>query len=180
MQLRSSNPFRVRDFMSANPISVGESTTPRELARVLIDHSISGVPVVDLAAHVVGVVSKTDLLHWCLRGGLGFGASNLLQSLADGGVGTRVDVVDLGIVADFMSDEPLMVSPDDAIPDVAQRMRDHHVHRVIVVDEQHRLLGVVTTFDLLRTLCVLSDTPSRAPSAAAVAPSPAPAAPPPG
>lgn len=157
MQLQSPGRFRVRDFMTLNPISVRPSTTPRELARVLTDHAISGVPVVDSSAHVVGVVSKTDLLQWCLRGGLGFGATNLLQSLAEGGAGTRVDAVDLGIVSDFMSDVPLTASPDELIPDVARRMRDHHVHRVIVVDNRNQLVGVVTAFDLLRTLCQIDE-----------------------
>ncbi len=142
--------------MTSNPLSVRPSTTPRELARVLTDHAISGVPVVDASSHVVGVVSKTDLLQWCLRGGLGFGTANLLQSLADGGTGTRVDAVDLGIVADFMSDVPLTASPEEPIPDVARRMRDHHVHRVIVVDERNLLIGVVTAFDLLRALCQIA------------------------
>ena len=143
--------------MTADPIAVGVTTTPRQLARVLTDNAISGVPVVDGASHVVGVVSKTDLLQWCLRGGLGFGALNLLQSLADGGTGTRLDAVDLGIVADFMSGPPLTVSPDAPIPDVARSMRDQHIHRVVVVDDANRLVGVVTTFDILKVLCRLAE-----------------------
>ena len=140
----------VRDFMTRDPISVGESTTPRELARVLIEHAISGVPVVDAASRVVGVVSKTNLLEWCIRGGLGFGMANPLQSLAESEAGTRVNAIDLGIVADFMTVSPLLTAgPDESIAAVARSMREHHMHRVIVVDEAGHLIGVLTTFDLL-------------------------------
>lgn len=142
--------------MSRDPISVDPVATPRELARVLTDHAISGVPVVDKAARVVGVVSKTDLLQWCLKGGLGFGAANLLESLAEGGAGTRIDAIDLGIVADFMSDRLITASPDDSIADVAYRMTEHRIHRVVVVDDRGRLLGIVTTFDVLKALCCSS------------------------
>ncbi len=152
MQQCAATALRVRDLMTANPIAVDVSTTPRELARLLTERAISGVPVVDSSQRVVGVVSRTDLLQWCVKGGLGFGAANLLEALAYGGAGTRMDAVDLGIVADFMTSSPVTASPDEPIRDVARRMRDQRVHRIIVVDGDDRLTGVLTTFDLLRAL----------------------------
>jgi CBS domain-containing protein len=146
--------LHVRDFMTSDPICVGLSTTPRELARLLTDHAISGVPVVDAQHQVIGVVSRTDLLQWCLRGGLGFGSQNILQSLAEGGTGTRVEAVDLGIVSDFMTTSLITASPDEPVSQVARRMREKHVHRVVVVDAAGRLVGVLTTFDLL---CALAE-----------------------
>jgi CBS domain-containing protein len=136
--------------MASKPITIGESATPRELARVLIERGISGVPVVDGGGRVVGVVSKTDLLQWCVKGGLGFGVANLLSSLADGGIGTRLEAIDLGIVSDFMTATPLTAAEDESLSDVAHRMAEHHVHRLIVVDDASRLQGVVTSMDLLR------------------------------
>ena len=150
----ATNSLRVRDLMTSKPIAVDVSTTPRELARLLTEHAISGVPVVDTTRRVVGVVSRTDLLQWCVKGGLGFGAANLLEALAYGGAGTRMDALDLGIVADFMTSSPVTALPDEPIRDVAQRMRARRIHRAIVVDADSRLAGVLTTFDLLQAFCV--------------------------
>jgi CBS domain-containing protein len=140
----------VKDVMTTRPISVRASATPRELARVLTEHEISGVPVVDERKRVVGVVSKTDLLQWCVKGGLGFGATNLLTSLAEGGAGTRFGPVDLGIVADFMTIKPLTAAPDESLGTIAHRMAEYRVHRLIVTDSEGRLKGIVTSMDLLR------------------------------
>jgi CBS domain-containing protein len=52
----------VRDVMTTAVVVVEESTPLKDVAQVLIDHGISGVPVVDDAGGVVGVVSEGDLL----------------------------------------------------------------------------------------------------------------------
>ncbi|MCI0630401.1 MAG: CBS domain-containing protein [Phycisphaerales bacterium] len=150
MTAKPSSSMLVKDAMIAKPISIVASASPRELARALIDHGISGVPVVDDDGEVIGVVSKTDLLQWCVRGGLGFGASDLLSSLADGGTGARLEAIDLGIVADFMTETPLTAEPDEPLSVVARRMAEYQVHRLIVIDEVGRLQGIITSMDLLR------------------------------
>jgi CBS domain-containing protein len=139
----------VKDVMTREPVSVNALTTPRELARLLTEHNISGVPVISGSNHVVGVVSRTDLLQWCVKGGLGFGAADLLTTLAEGG-GTRVQAEDLGIVADFMATSPLIAAPEESLSSVARRMAEAKVHRLIVLDEQDRLVGIVTSLDLLK------------------------------
>jgi CBS domain-containing protein len=142
--------IRVKDVMINKPVSVQATATPRELARVLTEHAISGVPVVDGRRRVIGVVSRTDLLQWCVRGGLGFGTNDLLSSLAEGAIGTRIDAIDLGIVADFMTTEPVTAGSDEPLDEVARRMVEHQIHRLIVVDRDGRLQGIITTMDLLR------------------------------
>jgi len=148
MPTKTQDEICVRDVMTVNPVYVTAITTPRQLAQVLVENDISGVPVVNGGNHVIGVVSKTDLLQWCVKGGLGFGASDLLRRLADGG-GTRVQPEDLGIVADFMNSSPLTASPDEPLTEVAHRMARKRVHRLIVLNEDGSLLGIITSLDLL-------------------------------
>ena len=52
----------VRDVMTTSVVSVRAVTPLKEVAQTLIDHRISGVPVVDDAGRVVGVVSEGDFL----------------------------------------------------------------------------------------------------------------------
>jgi CBS domain-containing protein len=136
--------------MTRDPISVTADISAKELARILADNQISGAPVVDQQDRVIGVVSRTDLLQWCVSGGLGLGAGDLLPTLASGRVprGTRPD--DLGIVEDFMTEEAITCTADTPVAIVAKRMADERVHRVIVLDSDGCLEGVVTSLDVLK------------------------------
>ena len=140
----------VQDVMTRDPVSVTADISARELARILADNRISGAPVVDPQDRVVGVVSRTDLLQWCVTGGLGLGADDLLPSLANrrDQVGTPPD--DLGIVEDFMTEEPITCSADAPIGLIAKRMAEERVHRVIVLDADGCLEGVITSLDVLK------------------------------
>ncbi len=141
----------VKDIMTHDPVSVTPDVTARELARVLESNAISGVPVVDAADRVIGVVSKTDLLHRCLEGPLGSRPGTFFQVLAEGmEAGTDLDPEELGMVEEFMTPEPVTASPDEPVGAVARRMADNDVHRVIVVDKQQHMLGIVTSLDLLK------------------------------
>jgi CBS domain-containing protein len=52
-------------------------------------------------------------------------------------------------VEQFMSIDPVMVPADMPIAELAQRMIDAHIHRVVVIDERCRPLGIVSTMDIL-------------------------------
>jgi CBS domain-containing protein len=138
--------------MTREPVSVTPEITARALAQLLADNQISGVPVVDAQDRVIGVVSRTDLLQWCVTGGLGFGAADLLPSLARQRNSDRERRLpdDLGIVEDFMSEDPITCSAETQVTVVARRMAEEHVHRVIVLDEDGCLLGIVTSLDVLK------------------------------
>ena len=53
---------RVRDVMTTNVVGVDRITPYKEIARLLAQHRISGVPVLTMGRHVAGVVSEADLL----------------------------------------------------------------------------------------------------------------------
>ena len=53
---------------------------------------------------------------------------------------------------DFMTTDLVVAHPADAIADITQKMIDAHIHRVIVVDEEHRPVGIVSTTDCLAAM----------------------------
>jgi len=55
--------IKVKDLMTKNPITVPPEFTVEETARVLLDHKISGVPVVDSQGNVAGVITQTDIFR---------------------------------------------------------------------------------------------------------------------
>ena len=143
MSTKTTAAQTIKDVMTANPIRVSGDTTAREFARILDANEISGVPVVDALDRVIGVVSKTDLLHRCVEGPAGSTSGTFFEALAEAR-SAELEADDLGTVEEFMTPEPVVASGDDAIAGTARRMAQEGVHRVIVIDDQRRVLGIVT------------------------------------
>jgi CBS domain-containing protein len=149
----------VKQVMTHNPVYIAPAASIRELAELLDSNEISGVPVVDVQERVIGVVSKTDLLHQWVRGGDrsrsggggGGGVGSFVELLEDG-LGEGLEISDENTVEEFMSVDPVTARTDEPITAVAQRMVRERVHRVIVVDQDNRLRGIVTTLDILKRI----------------------------
>ena len=151
MSSTRTRALTVEQIMTSNPVTVGPGDTLVEVARMLDANEISGLPVIDVTNCVIGVVSKTDVLHRAVEGPLGSRPASFFESIAEGlGRGSDLDPEELGVVEEFMSTEFLSVSPDDSVSSVARRMSDMGYHRAIVVDADRRLLGIVTSLDILR------------------------------
>ena len=65
-------------------------------------------------------------------------------------MGSKLEPDTLGVVEDFMDTEPITAEPDDAIADLARRMAEDRVHRIIIIDGERHVLGIVTSLDLLK------------------------------
>jgi CBS domain-containing protein len=151
MPRTSTANLLVRDVMTRNPVCVDGSHTVRELARIFDSNEISGAPVVDAQQRLIGVVSKTDILHRALEGPLGSRPSSFFESLAEGlAQGTDMDPEDLGVVEEFMSTEPITARGEEPVSGVAHRMAREGIHRIIVVDDGMHPIGIVTALDLLK------------------------------
>ena len=136
-------------LMTRDPVRVEASTTASELATVFDENEISGAPVVDQLDHVIGVVSRTDLLHRCVEAAR---PGSFLSSITDVGCVCELEAKALGVVEDFMNPDPVTAVTSEPIGVVAQRMTQERVHRVIIVDDDSHVLGIVTTLDMLRAL----------------------------
>jgi CBS domain-containing protein len=143
--------LKVRDIMQTAVVKVGPETTVRELAEVLAEHKISGVPVVGDEGRVIGVVSEADVilqdadLHFPYY--LQFLDSVIyVQSVSK--FETRLRKM-FGIkVADIMTREVVTISPDASVYDAAALMADRKVNRVPVTEDD-KLVGILTRADIV-------------------------------
>jgi CBS domain-containing protein len=142
----------VRDVMTEKPVCAESGESLRDLARMLDENEISGVPVVDDQERLIGVVSRTDLLRRLLEGPSEARPSeDWLDLLAADSVNTfEIDVARLGTIDDLMSIDPVTATPEETVATVAWRLAAARVHRAIVVDPKRRPIGIVTTLDLLK------------------------------
>ena len=144
--------------MNAKILTVNQEMSVRELATFLIDHEISGAPVEDADGRLVGLVSTTDLARNAAETGSLEETDEhpFFHSWAGGGLDAD-DLAELHIeedgltVGEIMTPTVFAVDVKAPVSHVARSMLDGHLHRLLVIDDE-RVVGIVSTSDLLRLL----------------------------
>jgi CBS domain-containing protein len=160
--MESDEPIiRARDIMVRDIITVTPDTRVLDIHSLFVDEEIHGAPVVDDDGFVHGVVSSLDLLRLVrdeLEPGAGATATTYFRDeLPYSGPDWLTMPDDLQnrmqelTASDAMTCDIVAVGPDATVEMIAQTMREHHVHRVLVTEDR-MLLGLITTFDLLNVL----------------------------
>jgi CBS domain-containing protein len=112
---------------------------------------ISGAPVVDEMGECVGVLSATDFMHQLGNGARA--ACRTMYAVAESvhSPWQLVEMDDLPTddVSAHMTADPVTVFSGTPIAELARKMTEAHIHRIIVVDGQHRPIGVVSSTDIL-------------------------------
>jgi CBS domain-containing protein len=122
----------VGDVMTPNPISILDSASLAEAVGVLESRKITGLPVVDAAGTLVGVLSQTDLVR-----------ARADQQLAKNWPGLAV--------GEIMTKPALTISSKARLDEAARVMDEHRVHRLVVTDETANPIGIISTSDLVRS-----------------------------
>ncbi len=137
---------RVRDVMTTKVVTVDRFTTVSEIARLLTERRISGVPVLMMGRRLAGVVSEADLV--ALEDEEVRRAR--MRANATGRWSRPLRRAHWGLTAGALMSAPAVtIYPDATIPHAAQIMTSRHIRRLPVVAEDGRLIGIVTRRDLL-------------------------------
>lgn len=141
------NHQQVRDLMSDVVVRVQGGTPFKEIAHLLQEFDITAVPVVDDDDRPVGVVSEADLLHKM------WGRSEhdtAEHDTAEDGVAPRPAKAWATDAAGLMTSPAVCAREDWSVVDAARVMARQGIKRLLVVDDDQRLVGVVSRGDLLR------------------------------
>ena len=136
--------MRVRDVMTQDVTTVAPDTDLRDLAALLVEMRISGVPVVE-GGRVVGVVSERDIL-FKERPSDGLSRGVLAWLMDEGDLTLKIDA---RTAREAMTAPPFTIGPARSVSDAATVMLDEGVSRLPVVDHG-QLVGIVTRHDLVR------------------------------
>jgi CBS domain-containing protein len=136
----------VRDVMTDGDrvVTVSPDTTLKRVAELMVEHSISGLPIVDADHRVLGVVSEGDIVTGEV-GGTGPDAMTArAQALADPSA-----VAIPRTAGEAMSSPAVTIMPDQSVTAAAHRIADRGVKRLPVVDGHGRLVGIVARADIV-------------------------------
>jgi CBS domain-containing protein len=140
--------MNVRDVMKSPVVSVRRETPLKEVARLLVEHRISGMPVVDDADRVVGVVSEEDFL--ARAAGVEPVRHRALSWAWTGAPDSRaVEKLHATTAGEAMTSPAVTIAADRPLSEAAARMAKSDVNRLPVVDDE-RLVGIVTRADIVR------------------------------
>ena len=142
--------MRVYDLMTRDPLAVKPNTPLKEVARLLVEHGFSGVPVVDDDDMVVGVVSESDFM--VKERGRDYVPSSALSWLLGESRQMRHEreIVEARTAGEAMSAPPVTIEGRIAsIREAAITMAERNINR-LPVTENGRLVGIITRGDLLR------------------------------
>ncbi len=148
--------LKAKDIMSEELITVTPATPVIEAARILLDKRINGLPVLDEAGQLVGIICQSDLVAQqkrfpipsmfnVLDGVIPISSPKLLEK--------EMQKIAASRVAEAMSSNPETVNPETSLEEIATLMVSKGFHTLPVV-ERGKLVGIIGKEDVLRTLLV--------------------------
>ena len=139
--------MRVQDVMTTQVRTVRSDTSLKEAAEILARERISGLPVVDAENHVVGVLSEGDIL-FKERGRPE--SQSVLERWFALPLPEVVSKLAARTAGEAMTAPALTIGPKRPLTEAANTMIDEGVNRLPVVDDERKLIGIVTRADLVR------------------------------
>lgn len=150
--------MNIEDIMTCDVVTVNDKTTVRKLIKILSKHEITGVPVLDDNGALCGIVSEKDVIRAQLRSlyqseqyddllDLFSPTYSIIEEQANG-YNTRYKWVE-----QIMTRDVVTVRKGTSVEEVAMIMTKHHYHRIPVLDQNDAIAGIVTTIDMIGTLC---------------------------
>ena len=133
----------VADVMTRNVVTLASQQSMLEVARKFVEHDVVAAPVINENGQCVGFFSAADFLRRELK--LRQEASN-----ADGTSATST--AHQAVVSRFMSSSVQSLLPGEPLVRAARMMCEQHLHRVPVVNDEGRVVGIISTMDLVAAL----------------------------
>ncbi len=143
-----------KDIMTTDLITVTPDTDISKAAKILLNHRINGVPVLDDDGRLVGILCQSDLITQQKKlpiPTLFTFLDGLIRLTSMKQLEKQVGKIAALTVSEAMTPEPVTVRPDTGIETVASLMVDNNFHTLPVVKDSD-LVGIIGKEDVLRTL----------------------------
>jgi len=144
-----------KDIMTKDVISIGKNTPTKEIVKLLLEKRITGVPVVDNANHIVGIVSESDLMYK---------VEPMSPALTYWQNPKRFEEEHRKIVAknaaEIMTSEVITADENTSVEELATLMAERQIKRVPIVKTKE-LVGIVSRADIIKTIVRSPAAPNR-------------------
>jgi CBS domain-containing protein len=161
-----SKKVYAKDVMTRKVITVSPDARIFDAARIISEHNLDGIPVINGDGKLVGIVTEYDLINKTSSINISFLQKVLSEVNArksdsspksnEAFKNGAKDISNL-IVDDIMNKEPLTLKEDSTFDEIVTTFIQHHkVNPIPVLDDNGKLVGIISRFDILRPLNLLS------------------------
>jgi CBS domain-containing protein len=152
---------RVEDFMTRRVVTITPDTTLLAAAKLMLEHRVGGLPVLDASARIIGIFSESDLLREESKGE--DGSPWLHMIVGPDGEPAEPPRLDARKVGDIMTRQPITIAPGASIVQACRLLHEHRLRRLPVV-EGDKLVGMIARADLVRAVAVSAERASPVPA----------------
>lgn len=119
--------MKCKDIMTKSVKMCGANCSAKEAAQIMKRVNSGAVPIVDIHDKVLGIITDRDIT---------------LNTVAEGKDPSKIKIMD------FMSKHIVTVFEDDLIDDAIKKMKENKIRRLPVVDDEDKLVGIISLGDL--------------------------------
>ncbi len=152
---RETGMIKVRDIMTTGPVTFSPDDEIAKATQILLENRFNGAPVVDSTGKLVGILCQSDLIaqqknlpipsiFTFLDGFIPLTSMKHLEK--------EIEKIAATLVSQAMTPNPVTVSPETEIEEVARLMVDKKFHTLPVVDDKGCVIGIIGKHDILKTL----------------------------
>jgi len=145
---------KAKDIMTKDVITVEPETEVIHAAKLLLEHHVNGLPVVDKEGHLKGIICQSDLVVQQRKIPLPsffIMLDSLVPLASPKNIEKELQKMSALTVKEAMTPNPVTIGPETDLEDIATLMVKHTIHTLPVV-EQGKIVGIIGKEDILRTL----------------------------
>ena len=146
--------LKAKDIMTKEVITVNPGTEVVQAAKLLLEHHINGLPVVDNEGFLKGIICQSDLISQQRKIPLPsffIMLDGFIPLSSPKHIEKELQKMSAIKVSEAMTPDPVTVGPETALEDIATLMVKSNIHSLPVLD-QGKLVGIIGKEDILRTL----------------------------
>ncbi|MCE5328813.1 CBS domain-containing protein [bacterium] len=147
--------LQANDIMITNVVTVQSDITIGELSNILLKNKVSGVPVVDKEDKLIGIVTEADIIKDNIKIKFPFYFDPLMVSVymvdfekynenVKDYLNTKVE--------EIMNQRVKTANPQTPVNEIADIMVNSKVNRVPIIDENKKVVGIVTRADIVKSM----------------------------
>jgi len=140
------------DLMSRDVVCIPAATSLRNAARMLVEAGVSGAPVVDEEGRCLGVLSQNDLTRFLAQNDAAAIAQHEEEEFTADWQVADVEDLPADAVSRYLTRGAVTAPIHTPITELAAQMCDARVHRVLIADGRGKVVGIVSSLDVLRAV----------------------------